>query len=152
MKHLLIKELMNDPKLAALCEYLSCNPEDLIKEDYDHYGLQRYSCDGKEYAIGTDEEADKAVSAAIKESIWAFNASFILNHCDLPLELEDAIKAFQEDKCEGANDALLALIEKCGDFDGFVENAVAADGRAHFLSTYDGCEEDGGEFVIYRIN
>ena len=123
---------MNDAKLAALCEYLDCSPEDLVKEDYDHYGLDLYAYGNKSYAIGTDKEANEAAKSYIESSIWAFNASFILQHCDLPMELEDAIKAFQEDKCESANDALLALIEKCGDFDGFVEDAVAADGRAHF--------------------
>ena len=143
---------MNDAKLAALAEFLNCSPEDLVKEDYDHYGLERYTYGNQEYAVGTDKEADEAVSAAIKESIWAFNASFILQHCGLPLELEDAIRSFQEEKCEDANDALLALVNKCGDLDTFVEKAISSDSRAHFLSTYDGDENESGDFYIYRTN
>jgi hypothetical protein len=59
----------------------------------------------------------------------------------------------QSKKCEGANDSILALIEKTdGGLDGFVEEAVSVDGRGHFLSGYDGEECEVGEFFAYRIN
>jgi hypothetical protein len=59
----------------------------------------------------------------------------------------------QSKKCEGANDAILALIEKTdGGLDGFVEEAISADGRGHFLSSYDGNENHESGFYIYRTN
>lgn len=142
----------NVPKVMALCSFLGCEPSELTLETYDHYGLSRYSLDSKEYAIGTDSEAQKAAENYVKDSIWAFNASFILNHCGLPLELEEAIQAFQGDKCESANDALLTLVEKCGSVENFTEEAIAADGRGHLLNPYDGEEYEEGEFFIYRLN
>jgi hypothetical protein len=36
--------------------------------------------------------------------------------------------------------------------EGFVEEAVSADGRGHFLSSYDGEENEQDGFYIYRIN
>lgn len=142
----------NDEKKLALAEYLECEPQELTLEAYDHYGLARYSLGNKEYAIGTDEEADEAAQEYVKDSVWAFNASFILSECDLPNEMEDAIKALQSDKCEGANDALLALVEKCTTLEDFTQSAISADGRGHFLSGYDGNENEEGDFYIYRLN
>ena len=59
--------------------------------------------------------------------------------------------SFQEKECENANDTILALIDG---IDKFVENAVDADGRGHFLSSYDSKERmqtiDGIDYYIYK--
>lgn len=141
-----------ETKQKALAAFLECEPGELSEETFDHYGLTVFSLGNKEYAIGTDEEAEDACGDYVEQSAWAFNASFILGECGLPLELEDAIRSFQEKECEGANDAILALIHKCGDFDTFTRHAIAADGRGHFLSSYGGEENEAGEFFVYRTN
>lgn len=145
-----------EPKQLALAAFLECDPADLSEERHDCYGLTVFSHGNAEYAIGTDSEADSACQDYVKDSIWAFKAGFILSQCELPYELEEAIQAFQEDKCESANDALLALVEKCTTLESFTQSAVSADGRGHSLSSYDGSENeqehDGETFYIYRIN
>jgi hypothetical protein len=141
-----------DSRIQALAKLLLCDPLDIQPLSYDYYGLPIFSAEGGEYAIGTDSEADEAVIAYIKDSIWAFNASLILSMCDLPSELEDGIKELQEKKREDANEALLALVEKLCGLPFFVTYAVMADGRGHFLSSYDGEEREEGEFFIYRTN
>jgi hypothetical protein len=141
-----------EAKQKALAAFLECEPGELSEDTFDHYGLAVFSLGNQQYAIGTDDEADEACSDSIGQSSWAFNASFILGECGLPFELEDAIRSFQEKECEGANDAILALIHKCGNFDSFVQEAIAADGRGHFLSSYDGEENEAGEFFVYRTN
>lgn len=149
--------------IRALCAHIDCEPSDLTERKFDHYGLRVFALGSQEYAIGTDSEATEAATANIRDSVWAFNASFILSECDLPSELEDAIQAFQSDKCESANDALLALVEKCckDGLQGFAESAISADGRGHFMSSYDGDEDEisgedeNGEavsFCVYRLN
>jgi hypothetical protein len=142
----------NAAHVVALCEFLDCEPGDIERAKWEHYGLALYSLGSKEYAIGTDEEADKACAEYIEQTAWAFRASFVLSECDLPRELEEAIESFQSSKCEGANEAILALIEKTCGLASFVESAIRADGRGHFLSGYDGNENDAGEFCIYRVN
>ena len=141
-------------KTEALAEYIGgVNSSDLTKENFDHYGLSVYSVNGEEWAIGTDSEADEACKEYVKDTAWAFRSSFICEYCNLPQELAEALEAMQSKKCEGANDSILALIEKTdGGIDGFVEEAVSADGRGHFLSRYDGEECEVGEFFAYRIN
>ena len=138
--------------VRALCAFLDCRPDELNREKYDHYGLALFSYGREEYAIGTDEEADEACAECIKDSAWAFNARFVLSECGLPFELEAAIQAFQSKECESANDAIVTLIEKTCGMNEFVKSAIRADGRGHFLSSYDGNEyaSADGTFVIYR--
>lgn len=143
------------PKTAikALADYLECKPNDLSKETYSHYGLEVFSNGREQYAVGTDSEADEACFKNIKDSAWAFNANFICSYCDLPQELIEAIENMQKEKCESSNDTILALIEKTqGGLQGFVDEAISADGRGHFLSSYDGDEIELSGFYAYRIN
>lgn len=121
-----------------------CKWEVLEVEEY-------YTNIDDDYLICTDEEADEKAAEYIKESVWAFNADFIVDHSNLPYEAIDMIKHFQSTKCEDANETILALIT---DFDDFVSDAISADGRGHFLSTYDGEENEetvnGETYYIYR--
>ena len=103
------------------------------------------------YSVYTDEEADEAAKEYIKESVWAFNADFIINHSKLPYEAIEMVEGFQSAKYDDANDTILALID---DFDEFVSDAISADGRGRFLSYYDGEENEevvnGETYFIYR--
>ena len=164
-------QIEQQTRKLALAKYLECGAEDIkvLGED------TQLGIGSKEYLVLTDEEADGFAKNYIENSIWAFNASFILSECDLPSELEECIQGFQEKECEGANDALLALVEKCCGLETFVEDAIRSDGRGHFLASYDNEENEielkapddekeaeefydqsGGEetltFYIYRTN
>lgn len=135
----------------AIAAHLCAEVEDIEELDYDHYGLQVFRYEAEEYAVGTDEEADKAAKEEIVSSLWAFRSEFIIDHSDLPYEALEMIKTFQENKCESANETIEALIK---DIDEFVEDAISADGRGHFLSSYDSEERDevyeGTTYYIYR--
>lgn len=146
----------NETALAALASHLGCQPEELIPQKWDTYGLPTYSLGREEYALAeSDEIADAAAKEYIESSLWAFNSSFICQCCHLPSELAGAIGSWQQKECESANDTLLELISKhChGGVDGFAAAAIGADGRGHFLASYDGDEIElpGGAFA-YRIN
>jgi hypothetical protein len=107
----------------------------------DYNGLQVIEIDGKEWALFTDEEADKAVKSYIEESLWAFNKSFLSDQTGLP---EEVFSTLQQDG-ESSNDAILSIVEKCGDMDTLVSDAMSSDGRGHFLSPYDGHEKEWGD-------
>jgi hypothetical protein len=141
-------DLENAGQVRALCAHLDCEPDDLSRESYDHYGLALYALGSKSYAIGTDSEADEAAQKNIEDSAWAFNASFLSGFCDIPEEVFVAMQG----KCEGANDAFLSLINKSGGIEKFAQEAISADGRGHFMSSYDGEENEEGDFYIYRTN
>ena len=129
-----------DFRVVALSKHLELTEEE---EKEIHYDSNDIYCFGNgEYLVLTDDEADEKVAEYIKDSVWAFNPSFLSSHSGID---EDVFKLLQ-DKCESANEAVLKLIK---DFDKFVEDAVATDGRGHFLSSYDGEENEIGLFKFF---
>jgi hypothetical protein len=140
-------------KKRAVAKAADCKPSELERERWEHYGLASYALGGQSYAIGTDEEADEAAAEYIKNTLWAFNPSFLATQTDLPEEVFTAM----QDKCEDANETFLTLVERSDDgLEGLVDEAISADGRGHFLSGYDGEERevtiDGTTFYVYRTN
>ena len=112
---------------------------------------------GEEYLVLTECEADEEAEFEIRETIWAFNSPFIIEHmrnCDkLSVAQKDmlskAIKKIQENLCENANPLIEALID---DVDTFVYDAIQAEGRGNFISGYDGKEHEAMGCYIYRID
>lgn len=152
-----ITELKNDydPEHLAAAEYLGEEPDDITEENYSHYGLRVFSYGSQEVAVGDDDAANEAAEEYIKDTLWAFNAEFIAEHTQIGYRewFVNAIKALQESKYEDANSDLMDMIE---DIDSFVEDAISADTRGHFLASYDSEENDieidGTWYYVYRIN
>lgn len=134
-------------KTKALAQFLETNT-DISPSSYDNC---LFEVGSEEYLVLTDKKADKRVREYIKDSVWAFNPDFLNAHVRVRLD-KDVWEALQA-KCEDANDAILSMI---ADFDHFVDDAVKADGRGHFLAQYDGVEHEwrvGSKlFFIYRTN
>ena len=97
------------------------------RPDYDE---AQNDYDNQDYLVYTDEEADEAVREEIEESLWAFTPSFLSAHTGVDEEVFVALA----DRCEVNNDSYKRMIK---DFDAFVDDAVACDGRGHFLAPYD---------------
>jgi hypothetical protein len=146
-------QVINSAVISHLLATWLGEDEGTIEEGrFDAWGLTTFEVSGETYAVGTDEECDAACFEYIKDSVWAFNATFILSQCGLPLELVEAIQSFQQKECESANNALLALIEKTCGLPKFVRTAIGLDGRGHFLASHDGDEISlGNGFFAYRI-
>ena len=146
----------NMEKAQALAKFLEISIEDLeIPEDTE---LPFVVLDtGANYAVLTEEQADAVAKEEILNSLWAFNADFVISHCknynDMDqCEVESAIESLrhaQENCCENANGLVFALID---DIDEFVEDAIDADGRGNFISRYDGVENEQDGFYIYRVD
>ncbi len=141
-------------KIKALAEFLEVETDEIETSQYYDDGL---SYGNQEYLVLTDEEADEKAREEIEYSLWAFNADFIIQHCSTyedmnTYEFESAVKSLrkaQENECENLNPLVKALIE---DMDDFVESAIMADGRGHFISRYDGYENEENGFYIYRVD
>lgn len=133
-------------KIEALAKYLKVNPTDLFEEESFRFSIGR-----EEYLVLTDREADEMASECIRRDLWAFNPQFIAAHTKKNLTQNhiEALSEMQKKLCEDAQDIIEGLIE---DLDFFIEDAIAADGRGHFLSPYDGEENQSGPFFIYRTN
>lgn len=131
-------------RVLALMEFLQCDPSDISEG----YGDNEYEANGHQWLVLTDDEADERCKESIKESVWAFNASFLTGYGAFQSLDEEDIDRLRGDKCEDINDAFLRMIGD--DFDQFAEDAAGADGRGHFLSGYDGEEQEMFEFYIYK--
>ena len=105
----------------------------------EHIGVDLYEAesyiDSEDYLVLTDEQADEAVREEIEEMVWAFTPSFLSAHTGVDKEIFEALA----DRCEDNNESFKRMIK---DFDEFVEDAVACDGRGHFLAGYDGDENE----------
>lgn len=141
-------------KARALADFLEVGLEEIAEGTcYDN----SLTCDGAEYIVLTDEQADARAKEEILNSLWAFNADFVISHCknynDMSQwEVESAIESLrhaQENCCENANGLVYALID---DMDEFVEDAIDADGRGNFISRYDGVENEQDGYYIYRVD
>lgn len=107
-------------------------------------------CGRSEWIIASDELASKKVKDFIKDSLWAFKTSFLSS---MTGHDEEEIKLFAS---EFENDTLIKIVEYSCGLENFVNEAIKADGRGHFLSTYDGVEvelkTDDGVYYLYRLN
>lgn len=127
--------------------YCSNNLTEVEEYDDDNYN--------NDYLVLTDDEADEKAADYIKDSLWAFNASFLSSETGYPIEVFEGL----QDKCESANDAVGALIDSNKsdtNLKYFIDAAISADGRGHFMSSYDGNENEetinGTTYYIYRQN
>ena len=120
-------------------------PEDIEQSDYDD---MVFDADGRDYLVCTDDEANDRAGDYIRESLSAFNATFIIDHSELPYESKTMIEGFTADKCEDANSTIEAMIS---DMDEFIEDVISADSRGHFLNSYDGEEYEENGFYIYQM-
>jgi len=98
--------------------------------------------DGGEYMVCTDRTANEACKGQILSSLWAFNPEFLSGIT----RLDSTVFSKLSSLCEDANDAVSALVKSTCGLDYLVEQAIAADGRGHFLASYDSDEHE------YRVN
>ena len=146
-------------KEQAFSEYVGTDyEEDSDENPINVYPNNVFEYLNEEYLVLTDEEADQMAKEYILESLWAFNASFLTDYmpslAHVPSreieEFEMRLKNMQEEMCESCNSIIKGLIGQ--DIDKFITDAIACDGRGHFLATYDGDENECEGYFIYRIN
>jgi hypothetical protein len=143
-----------EEQIKALAEFLGVEPEE-ISEGFDDNSFTVF--DGETYLVLDEEGADAKAREEIEYSLWAFNADFIIQHCKNYDEMDnyeyqsaiESLRHAQENCCENANGLVRALID---DMDEFVDDAITADGRGHFISKYDGEENEMNGFYIYRVD
>lgn len=111
-----------------------------------YQGLPVIIIDGEEYAVAEGEKAANAAARrAVEDSICYFRPDFLAAHSDVSEE----VFVFLADKCFDNNEAYKSMIY---DMEDFIDDAIDADGRGHFLNTYDSKEYGIGRYFLYRIN
>jgi hypothetical protein len=139
---------MAHTRKEALFTWLTEQGAKIAQSDITEWGYDyTFRAGDAEYRVLTNREANKACAEYIKQSLWAFNPGFLT----LMTGFDSIIFEALAEKYEKANDAILTLIKRSCGFDEFVKAAVSADGRGHFLATYDGEENYCDGYYIYRV-
>ena len=131
-------------KQQALANFLEVEVTD-FEINNDEYILPN----GDSYFVLTDQEADEYATSEIEYMLWAFDASWLAGYTGLNKAVFEALA----EGYENSNEAIMALINNAGSMDEFVQDAIDADGRGHFVANYDGDEielENG--YYAYRVN
>ena len=131
-------------KQQALANFLEVEVTD-FEINNDEYILPN----GDSYFVLTDQEADEYATSEIECMLWTFNAAFLASYTGL----HEAVFVALAEGYENSNEAIMALINNAGSMDEFVQDAVDADGRGHFVANYDGEEiELENDYYAYRVN
>jgi hypothetical protein len=138
-------------KLQTITEFLQSEhgdfdiAEQVTQAKYDlHYEGDTFDFNAQEYMVLTEEQADEVARGYIENTVWAFVPSFLERHTGIDEGIFEAL----QDKCESVNDLILNSIK---DIEEFVDDAIDEDGRAHFINSYDGNEEEFNDYLIYRM-
>ena len=144
-------EALADCEEPEIMEALS-QEFDTCYSEISYNGDNTWSIAGADYMVLTDEEADDKTYEEVENLLWAFNSDFLANMTGLDVAVFDTLSKLYEDSQE----AIKAIVENTCTMDDLVNEAIAWDGRGHFLSTYDGNEielsVDGEDYYCYRID
>lgn len=172
-----LNEEFTDEKRKVLAKYLHANDvideiEDLDDENIEDYEIltdKEANEQLKEYI----EQSVWAFNADFLQSHWGtqedinkslgLESSYYDEDTEEDVEMDDADEVFyinmgmsleewiadKQNNAEDSNDDFMKLIQ---DFDEFVSDAEKSDGRGHFLSSYDGEENEVDGYYIYRTN
>jgi hypothetical protein len=138
----------------ALYEKFTYDLGDLVLTEQDTTELESEFDGPGEYLVCSDEMSDNHAKGAILSNLWAFRADFLAGETGLPAEV---FSCLQEKMSEDSNDAIRALIKSTCGKDSLVDASVSADGRGHFLASYDSEEisyvtKSGKTVYLYRCN
>jgi hypothetical protein len=130
--------------LGALLEVDLCEVEEAA------YGENAFEADGAEWLVLTDDEATKLAEEAIERDLWAFRPDFLGHYTPNGVDAS-VLATIAEAKYEDASEAFAAMIGEEG-LESVKRDAIASDGRGHFLAHYDFEERESGEYFIFRTN
>jgi len=154
-----LSALIREAKRRALAEFLGCSAQIIISPHHENF----FEVWEQEYLVLTEQEADDAIARQIAEDeLWLFYPDWIIKHTLLRdgakfeasehAAILQAFTAIQERMMEMSHPMLVGLIEATCGMPSFVAEAIAHNGRGHFLAPYDRDEKRQGDFCIYRIN
>ena len=160
-------DVFDDPKAIALINLLN-KIEDKeygfihIKKinPYYDYGMIEFSMtDGKEYAVGTNEEVDKTAFFIAKEILYddlffvddelIINNSSVLKNNKISHQL---IELLRDEKPENGKITGPYIFDRLiDDFDKFVIDVIKLSGRQYFIGAAVENEHKSGDYYIYKL-
>lgn len=159
MQDTTISRLIQAHRRTSLAENLGCSPENIIPSPQCD---KIFDVGAREYLVVTEQEATEIIAEQIENELWAFHPEWLIRHTLLrnsakfaAADYEAVLQAFtaiQHHLMETCNPMLRGLIEATCGMPLFIEEAIAHNGRGHFLAPCDENEEKQDDFYIYRMD
>lgn len=145
-----IKAIVNAIINHAGSDYAYSEVKELYEAVQTEIGFDfQVSFDGRDYRIIENCEIETIMKDELSSDeyvLGCFNSWFLADVMDLPLE---SIKKIQE---AGQFEALGIMISRDDKMlSELVSNYISADGSGHHFSSYDGSEDDTGEYTVFCI-
>lgn len=130
----------DSPEAAyALAYHLELSVSEV--EDVEEGGEGRWSVQGTDYVCGNEDEVIDLIYEYMSDSLWCFNPSFLEDYGALDkmgwTDVTSILTALQE-QCEGANDAIKALVDWDKTGGTMATDVFNADGIGNILNGWDG--------------
>ena len=144
-----------EKKRQALADFLQADPKEISACSTRINDLSTFQADKIIYLIGTEDEVIAAICGYFENNLGDLDSAFIGKTAKLSAEdyavVDRLCEILDEDaETEILNEALLSIVEKCGDLDALIDSAVAEVDRGEFLAM-DGKEIPFGDYLIYKF-
>jgi len=139
----------------ALADFLQINPKDILPCSTRINDLATFQARNMLYLIGTEEEVTAGVRGYFEHNLSDLDSSFIgksagLQSGDAQMVARLCEIMNEELETEVLNEALLNIVNKCGDLGSLIDAVVAEVDRGEFLAM-DGKENHFGKYQIYKF-
>lgn len=151
-----IKEEMDiERKKQALADYLRIDPKEISICSTRINNLATFQGKKMLWLVGTDDEVDCGIRGYFEHNLSDLDSAFIGKAAKLSAydsQMVDRLCTIMDEDVETdvLNDALLSIVNKCGDMNALIDAAVADVERGELLSI-DGKEMPFGDYFIYKF-
>ncbi len=144
-----------EKRKQALADYLEIDPKEITVCSSRINDITTLQAKKMLYLVGTEEEVDAGVRGCFEHNLSDLDAVFIGKAAGLSTGDAQVVgrlcEILDEDmETDVLNEALLSIVNKCGDLKGLTDAAVTELDRGQFLAM-DSEEHAFGEYFIYKF-
>lgn len=147
--------MYTEKQRQALADYLQVDPKEITVCSTRINDLSTFQAHKMLYLMGTEEEVLAGIRGYFENNLGDLDSAFIGKTAKLSAEdasmVDRLCEILDEDiQTDVLNEALLSIVNKCGDLDALIDAALAEVDRGEFLAM-DGKEIRFGDYLIYRF-
>jgi hypothetical protein len=144
-----------EKRKQALADYLKIDPKEITICSSRINDITTLQAKKMLYLVGTEEEVNAGIRGCFEHNLSDLDAAFIGQEAGLSAgdaQMVDRLCEILDEDIETdvLNEALLSIVNKCGDMKGLIDAAMTELERGQFLAM-DGEEHPFGDYFIYKF-
>jgi len=149
------REMETERKAQALADYLKLDPKAIFPCATRINDISTFQAGKEIYLVGSEDEVDAGFRGYFQNNLGEIAAAFIGREASRSekdaLVVDRLCEIMDEDfETEILNEALLRVVDRCGNLEALVRAAAAEVNRGEFLSV-DSTEIPFGRYLMYRF-